>query len=149
MKSKNPFFIYRKRVILLWEIVIYTKLFFLYQWYIRLMTTPNTNFRRRNFRKYSKGRNYKFLCIVHLDALCTFMKIRIMNQAEVPNKNTPITFLLILVRLICSLCVMNKIFGPKGIHNKRSWLYSLLFLFLISYPGILPSQWLYNILFAA
>ena len=47
----------------------------------------------------------------------------IMNQAEGPNKNNPIAFVLNKVRLIWSLYIMNKIFGPKGVHNKRPWLY--------------------------
>ena len=46
-----------------------------------------------------------------------------MNQAEGPNKNNPIAFVLNKVRLIWSLYIMNKIFGPKGVHNKRPWLY--------------------------
>ena len=54
----------------------------------------------------------------------------IMNQAEVPNKYAPIAFVLNQVGLIWSFCIMNKIFGPKGIHNKkRSWLYTVFQLF--------------------
>ena len=41
----------------------------------------------------------------------------IMNQAEGPNKYTPIAFVLNQGSLIWSLCIMNKIFGPKGVHN--------------------------------
>ena len=42
----------------------------------------------------------------------------IMNQAEGPNKYTPIALVLNQARLIWSLCIMNKIFGPKEVHNK-------------------------------
>ena len=38
-----------------------------------------------------------------------------MNQADGPIIYTPIAFVLNQVRLIWSLCIMNKIFGPKGI----------------------------------
>ena len=43
----------------------------------------------------------------------------IMNQAEGPNRYILIAFVLNKVRLILSLYIMNKIFGPKGVHNKR------------------------------
>ena len=41
-----------------------------------------------------------------------------MNQAEGPNKDIPIAFVSNQVRLY-GVYIMNKIVGPKGVHNKR------------------------------